>query len=116
LQATAQLGLYRHGTLGHCQWPMTHVTHPKMVTHDLIHFQLCLEPALAAQRMQSDQRSPTVLGVMLSSAFWLHCGIVTNRTSLYNSCKKNQLVCSLQEPAREQLLRVFRTQEWIQSI
>jgi len=28
----AQL-FHRHGSMGHWQWPVTHVTHPKMVTH-----------------------------------------------------------------------------------
>jgi len=32
LQATAQL-FHHHGSIGHWQWPTTHVTHPKMVTH-----------------------------------------------------------------------------------
>jgi len=31
LQATAQL--FRNGSMGHWQWPMNHVTYPKMVTH-----------------------------------------------------------------------------------
>ena len=32
LQVTAQL-FHHHGSMGHWQWPTTHVTHPKMVTH-----------------------------------------------------------------------------------
>jgi len=45
LQATAQL-FYHHWSMGHWQWPTTHVTNPKMVTHlthnPLTHFHLCL--------------------------------------------------------------------------
>jgi len=32
MQVTAQL-FHHNGSMGHWQWPMTHVTHPKMVTH-----------------------------------------------------------------------------------